>query len=53
MLPLDDVKVVDFMWALAGPGTTRTLADYGATVIRIRIGESGRWRKDGRSVSGQ
>ena len=35
MLPLDDVKVVDFMWALAGPGTTRTLADYGATVVRI------------------
>jgi crotonobetainyl-CoA:carnitine CoA-transferase CaiB-like acyl-CoA transferase len=35
MMPLDDVKIVDFMWALAGPGTTRTLADYGATVIRI------------------
>src|SRR6516165_5324184 len=35
MLPLDDVKVIDFMWALAGPGTTRTLADYGATVVRI------------------
>jgi crotonobetainyl-CoA:carnitine CoA-transferase CaiB-like acyl-CoA transferase len=35
MLPLDDLKVVDFMWALAGPGTTRTLADYGATVVRI------------------
>ena len=35
MLPLDDVKVVDFMWALAGPGTSRTLADYGATVVRI------------------
>jgi len=35
MLPLDDVKVLDFMWALAGPGTTRTLADYGATVIRV------------------
>jgi crotonobetainyl-CoA:carnitine CoA-transferase CaiB-like acyl-CoA transferase len=35
MLPLDDVKIVDFMWALAGPGTTRTLADYGATVVRI------------------
>jgi crotonobetainyl-CoA:carnitine CoA-transferase CaiB-like acyl-CoA transferase len=35
MLPLDDVKVVDFMWALAGPGTTRTLADFGATVVRI------------------
>ena len=35
MLPLDDVKILDFMWALAGPGTTRTLADYGATVVRI------------------
>jgi len=35
MLPLQDVKVVDFMWALAGPGTTRALADYGATVVRI------------------
>ena len=35
MLPLDDVKVLDFMWALAGPGTTRGLADYGATVVRI------------------
>ncbi|MDO8432084.1 MAG: CoA transferase [Candidatus Binatus sp.] len=35
MLPLEDVKIVDFMWALAGPGTTRTLADYGATVVRI------------------
>ena len=35
MLPLEDVKILDLMWALAGPGTTRTLADYGATVIRI------------------
>jgi len=35
MLPLDDVKVLDFMWALAGPGTTRSLADYGATVVRV------------------
>ena len=25
----------DFMWAMAGPATTRVLADYGATVIRI------------------
>jgi crotonobetainyl-CoA:carnitine CoA-transferase CaiB-like acyl-CoA transferase len=33
--PLAGVKVLDFMWALAGPGATRTLADYGATVIRI------------------
>jgi crotonobetainyl-CoA:carnitine CoA-transferase CaiB-like acyl-CoA transferase len=34
-LPLDGVKILDFMWALAGPLATRTLADYGATVVRI------------------
>ena len=33
--PLEGVRVLDFMWALAGPLATRTLADYGATVIRI------------------
>ncbi len=33
--PLADVKILDFMWALAGPGATRTLADYGATVVKI------------------
>ncbi len=33
--PLAGVKVLDFMWALAGPGATRMLADYGATVIRV------------------
>lgn len=34
-LPLSDVKVLDFMWVLAGPGITRSMADYGATVVRI------------------
>jgi crotonobetainyl-CoA:carnitine CoA-transferase CaiB-like acyl-CoA transferase len=34
-LPLAGVKVLDFMWALAGPGATRILADFGAEVIRI------------------
>jgi len=34
-LPLKDVKILDFMWVLAGPGITRMLADYGATVVRI------------------
>ena len=33
--PLSDVKVLDFMWAMAGPGSTRILADYGATVVRV------------------
>ncbi len=33
--PLAGVKILDFMWALAGPGATRILADWGATVIRV------------------
>jgi crotonobetainyl-CoA:carnitine CoA-transferase CaiB-like acyl-CoA transferase len=34
-LPLAGVKILDFMWAIAGPMSTRMLADYGAEVIRI------------------
>ena len=34
-LPLSDVKILDFMWVMAGPAATRVLADYGATVVRI------------------
>ena len=34
-LPLDDVKICDFMWVMAGPASTRILADYGATVVRV------------------
>jgi crotonobetainyl-CoA:carnitine CoA-transferase CaiB-like acyl-CoA transferase len=34
-MPLANVKVLDFMWVLAGPGITRSMADYGATVVRI------------------
>ena len=33
--PLDDVKVLDLMWVMAGPAATRVLADYGATVVRV------------------
>jgi crotonobetainyl-CoA:carnitine CoA-transferase CaiB-like acyl-CoA transferase len=32
---LRDVKVLDFMWVMAGPAATRVLADYGATVVRL------------------
>ena len=35
MQALDDVKILDFMWVLAGPSATRVLADYGATVVRV------------------
>jgi len=34
-LPLAGLRVLDFMWAVAGPSTSRTLADYGATVVKI------------------
>lgn len=34
-LPLVGVKILDFMWALAGPAATRMLADYGAEVVRV------------------
>jgi benzylsuccinate CoA-transferase BbsF subunit len=32
---LDGIKILDFMWVMAGPASTRMLADYGATVVRI------------------
>jgi crotonobetainyl-CoA:carnitine CoA-transferase CaiB-like acyl-CoA transferase len=32
---LADVKILDFMWVMAGPAATRVLADYGATVVRV------------------
>jgi crotonobetainyl-CoA:carnitine CoA-transferase CaiB-like acyl-CoA transferase len=35
MSALADVKVLDFMWVMAGPAATRVLADYGATVVRV------------------
>lgn len=32
---LDGLKVADFTWVLAGPLITKTLADHGATVVRV------------------
>ncbi len=34
-LPFEDLKVLDLAWVVAGPLIGRTLADYGATVIRV------------------
>lgn len=33
--PLEGVRILDLFWVLAGPGSTRMLADYGATVVRV------------------
>jgi len=33
--PLEGVKILDLFWVLAGPGATRMLADYGATVVHV------------------
>lgn len=34
-MALEGVKVADFSWAVAGPITSKYLADYGATVVRV------------------
>jgi crotonobetainyl-CoA:carnitine CoA-transferase CaiB-like acyl-CoA transferase len=34
-LPLEGVNVVDLTWAMSGPQTTRAMADFGATVVRV------------------
>ncbi len=33
--PLAGIKILDLFWVLAGPGSTRMLADYGATVVHV------------------
>lgn len=46
--PLAGLKVLDFMWSLAGPSITRCLADHGATVVRV---ESSQRIEMGRTLS--
>ncbi len=33
--PLADLRVLDLMWVMAGPAGTRTLADCGASIVRV------------------
>lgn len=33
--PLEGIKILDLMWAVAGPTATRVFADYGAIVVRV------------------
>ena len=37
-LPLEGLKVLDFCWVAVGPMTTKYLAEYGATVLRVESG---------------
>lgn len=52
-LPLAGITVTDFFWLIAGPATSRILADWGADVIRIesaarmdQIRQGGTWPPD-------
>ena len=38
-MPLEGLKVLDFCWVAAGPVTTKYLAEYGATVVRVESGK--------------
>ena len=38
--PLYGVNVLDFCWVAVGPMTTKYLGEYGATVVRVGVGQA-------------
>ena len=45
--PLAGIAVADFFWLIAGPATSRILADFGADVIKIESSTRGDQIRDG------
>lgn len=51
-LPLSGIRVCDFTWIIAGPTATRSLADFGAEVIRVEHGQAVDAIRMGRPILG-
>ncbi len=52
-LPLTGIRVCDLTWIIAGPTATRTLADFGAEVIRVEHAQSADSVRAGRPIVGE